>query len=390
MCAYKLLLSDKDMEYGKALARAVSNLHNEFEISTQKMNDKLITKDYDLLIIGGYSEETILNMMDDHPVREHIVILSDIRTGNLMNQAENPDHRFWYIYKYQNINSIISDINFVLGTVTGKKNHIRNSTVSDLIGFFSIGGGTGQTAIAIGTARELSRYHEKKVLYLSFEEFPATKLYIAIDSENRTITDYLYYLLERRNEALCLNLEAFTLSDEYGVETFSPSAGRNDLNLLDLEELTYVMKIISDSCRYDYILLDLKKELSEDTMQMMNLCSRLILIQNDNPISKHKSEMLVTYLSRISLANRHDDFILITNRSGEQETCEDNSKNILRKNIKLIKIEKDENSFRFINNRMNLDIGHTFGLGIKKIAEEILLTEASRRRSSNISDHKNT
>ena len=106
--------------------------------------------------------------------------------------------------------------------------------------------------------------------------------------------------------SICGHPEGFTSSDDFGVEIFYPSNGRNDLNYLTQEELICFLKMISDSCRYDYITLDLKSDLSEETLFLMNLCSKIIMIQTDNPVSEFKTQKFIAYLSKVSLSKYKD------------------------------------------------------------------------------------
>ena len=71
-----------------------------------------------------------------------LVILTEYIVENLMKQSENEGNHFWYIYKYTNVNNIISDLNYLIGSITGKKNLLKKSSAPNLIGFYSISGGT--------------------------------------------------------------------------------------------------------------------------------------------------------------------------------------------------------------------------------------------------------
>lgn len=379
MCASKLLIAEKDLEYGRALSRAVSNLHNEFEITIMnlgsngkaKFDGRIPYHVYDLILIGGYPDgiaETIRNKLSNC---SKIVILTEYIVENLLTQSEYEESHFWYLYKYVNINHFISDLNYLIGFITGKKSLTRKAFAPNLISFYSVSGGAGKTAIALGTSRELSRYHDKKVLYLSFEELPVTELYIKNNKENRNIGDYLYFLLEKNNVNLCSHPEGFTLHDEFGVESFYPTKGRNDLNLLTPEELIYFLKLISDSCRYDYIAIDLRSDLSEETLFLMNQSCKIILIQNDDPVSEFKTHKLLVYLEQCSFKYK-DRMILAVNKAYSHESEMKNKEAFNLHKLKSIHIEKDENSFRYASNHLDIDINHSFGIGIKKIADEIL------------------
>lgn len=382
----RILLADRDPEYGRALTRAVAGLHNEFEITAinlephgkAKINGKTAFQAYDLILLGGYPEETAQAICRRLSGGGRIVILTEYIVESLIKQSENEANHFWYIFKYVNVNEIISDLNYLIGIVTGKKSLLRKSTAPVLIGFYSIGGGAGKSVIALGASRELSRYHDKKVLYLSFEEIPAIELFVK-NNPGRNIGDFLYYLLEKRNESICSRPEGFTSSDDYGVEAFYPSKGRNDLNFLTREELLSFLKIISDSCRYDYIALELKSDLAEETLFLMDQCGKIVLIQNDDPVSEFKNRKFIAYMEKMDAFRYQDRFLIAVNRAGCPEAGREDGEFFFNGNIKRIHIEKDENSFRFGSNHLDIDISHAFGAGIKKLADEILSEACTAR-----------
>lgn len=171
---------------------------------------------------------------------------------------------------------------------------------------------------------------------------------------------------------MCSHPEGFTSHDEFGVESFYPTKGRNDLNYLTLEELIYFLKLISDSCRYDYITMDLRSDLSEETLFLLNQCCKIILVQNDDPVSKFKNRKFLAYLRERSSFKYKDRVILAVNKAYSHESEMENNEDFNLHNLKCISIEKDENSFRYAMNHFDIDINHAFGIGIKKIADEIL------------------
>lgn len=389
MSVSKILLADKDPEYGKALATAISNLHHEFEISIMnlesgkkgKLDPAIPFHEYDLVLLGGYQEELADSIGKKLKKRSGIVILSDDIVDSLVKQFERDTDQFRYIYKYSNLNDIISDLNYLAGSVAGKKSLARKSSAPELIGFYSISGGTGKSVAAIGTARELSRFHDKKVLYLCFEEMPATELFFQNHAQRRNIGDYLYYLFEKKNCDLCRRPSGFTSADHCGVETFYPTKGRNDLNNLSQEELIHFFKIISDSCRYDYVVLDLKGDLSEATLFLANQCGKIILMQNDDPVSVHKTRKLAAYLGQTGFDGLTDRILLTVNRSSGAEYYDEEQDDTFYSRMKKIHIEKEDNSFRYASGYMDIDINHAFGVGMKKIAEELLLQDSREERT---------
>ena len=381
MAVNKILVADNDLEYGKALARAVSGLQNELEITVicpERKKSKKVPKDlfsgYDLILLGGCGEELIKSAKSQVSGRR-IVLLSETVIETLTIQSKKEETQFWQIYKYTNVYEIISDLNYLIGTLTGKKSLLRKNLGPELIGFYSISGGSGKSVVAISTLRELSRYHDKKTLYLCFEEIPATELFVINNSSGRNIGDYLYYLLERESESLCSRPEAFTACDEYGVEYLYPSKGRNDLTFLTQNEMVHFLKAVSESCRYDYIALDLKNDLAEQTLFLINLCSKIIFIRSEDRISELKSRKGMAYLLQHNSLENTDRILAVVNKAAGPEAETDENLNIFPKKDKAIYIEEDGNSFRIAPNHIDVVIDHNFGIGIKKIADRILLTE---------------
>lgn len=381
MAVNKVLIADNDLEYGKALARAVSGLQNELEITVicpGRNKSKKVPKDlfsgYDLVLLGGCDEE-ILKSAKSKASESRIVILSESVVEALTEQSKKEEKQFWQIYKYSNVYEIISDINYLIGSLTGKKSLSRKSLGPELIGFYSISGGSGKSVVAISTLRELARYHDKKTLYLCFEEIPATELFVINNTNGRNIGDYLYYLFERKNGTLCSRPEAFIACDEFGVEYLYPSKGRNDLIYLTQDEIVHFLKTISESCRYDYIALDLKNDLAEETLFLINLCSNIIFIRSEDRISELKSRKCMAYLLQHNVLENTERVLEAVNKAAGHETEKDQNPNVFPKNDKVFYIEEDGNSFRIAPNHIDVDIDHNFGVGIKKIADRILVAE---------------
>ena len=389
----RILFGDMDMEYGYAITKAISNLHKEFEITTINLMtvniedtiNQISWNNFDLVLIGGCTEALIKEILQNPLNHNKLVILTEQRTESLKKQSENPDNKAWSLYKYSSVSELISDLNYIIGNITGIKSFVRKSFATNIIGFYSIGGGVGKSVISIGTARELSRYHDKKVLYLSFDEIPATELFIRNNSNNKNMSDYLYYLFEKKDEILCSRLSAFVSIDEFGVETICPSNGRNDLSYLSSSELIYLIKILSDCCRYDYLIFDLDSDLSEETLLLMSQCLKIVLIQSNSLVSKFKNHKLITYLNNMNSFQFPDDFICVLNKVnslGPELWAEENENTGLTKLIKIY-IENDEISFRSMRDHLEININHAFGVGMKQIADEIISAENRKKQHSN-------
>jgi|GEM_PF-1889381 hypothetical protein len=394
-----ILLAEKDLNYGRALSRAIADLHKDFEITLIDID--LLLKDvfseenpivrYDLVLAGGNTDDleaVLLEIVRKYGTdwKRNIALLTEFPAEDLIKQAEKDEDSFWYIYKYVNVNQTLSDLSYLLSIVTGKKSLLKKSSALTVIGVYSAGGGTGRTAVALGISREMSRYRDKKVLYLNFEDIPDTELYFKNHPGVRTVGDYLYYLLDKKQEVICGRPESFTLKDEFGVETFCPVKGRNDLCVLSKEELVSFFKVVSDCSRYDFIVLDLKGDLAEQTLSLMSLCSRILIIRSDDPASEIKNKKFLNYINHVEDFQYDDLFISVWNKASSNTiTCGERMEE-WPANREMLRIEHDIDSFHNISGCLNIDITNVFGIGIKQITDEILSMEAIRQRGENLPD----
>lgn len=95
------------------------------------------------------------------------------------------------------------------------------------------------------------------------------------------------------------------------------------------------------------------------------------MIQSDSPISEFKNEKFMEYLRGVKPIKIEEDFICVVNKTNLSE-CEAEEKKGLQPNERnRIYIENEKNSFQFTKNHLEVDMNHSFGIGIKKIVEEI-------------------
>ncbi len=373
-----LTICDKEnAEYGTALVKAISGLHNEFEMELNHFCDLSKFRidyehDFNLFLMDGYTSEELEEWLNEKPFKSRIVILSEFHCSPV-DQQLNQESSCWQLYKYAKVSNMIRDLYFIHGILTGKKT-AYSFLKTQMIGFFSISGGVGKTALAISFSRELARYRDKKVLYLSFEEMPATELFFGIPQNPRNIGDYLYYLLQRQDENLWSHLDGFVVRDEYGVETFCSSAGRNDLRYLSKEELAYLINVLYDCCRYDYIICDFNNDLSDETLKMIDQCSKTVMIQSDNPVSEYKTNKLNAFFKKQDSMRFPDDFVYVMNRS-RPNVQRSYQKHRTAAMPMTIYCENDCDSFCLSGEHLEVSINHDYGIGIKKLADHILSIE---------------
>ena len=255
--------------------------------------------------------------------------------------------------------------------VSGKREIMPSESGTKLIGFYSPSGGAGTTSVSISVARELSRYHDKKVLYLNLEEFSSSSFYMDDSSADRSISDFLYYVLEKKINGLCTYADGFTFQDLYGVEAFRHEGGLNELRQLSRDEIDGLFRALTGCRRYDFIILDLGHSINDAISASISYCSIVAVVFSDHVIQRHKCEIFTRYLMEKELA-KEEKMIFIRNRAEFIREIEHRDETLTDCVKSEIPIEDDPNSFCFHNKSMTVSIDHIFGIGVKKIADEIV------------------
>ncbi|MDF2655122.1 MAG: ParA family protein [Bacillota bacterium] len=375
----RLLIAHNEREYGFALAKAISNIHKGFDVnivpfqSMLEIESALFSNKCDFLLTDSGFESFDLDRINDPSLLRKTVVLTEAFPELIVNQVKRNDSGHWLIYKYATVSDILNDLNFLYAYLTGKK--IVNSYLSTaLIGVLGVSGGAGTSTVAIGLARELSRFHDKKIMFLTFEEFPATELVVKFGPGRRRIGDYLYYLFEKNDEEICSHLDGFTTQDNFGVSFFCPSTGKNELCCLSKDDIDYFIKHLTDSSRYDYIVLDLNHGITPETQQLLTYCSRIVMVHKNDPISLHKLRKSIDFLNKREQSFSEEKLLHVSNLNRSEHQLTGNDSTGLEK---LIVIDHDENSFSYNGEELDIEISQTFGTGIKQIAQAVLLAETN-------------
>ena len=93
---------------------------------------------------------------------------------------------------------------------------------------------------------------------------------------------YLYHLFHKMAGEDVISempfLDGYVIRDEFGLETFAPTRGRNPLRELDPEEFSLFLDSLMQSGRYDTILLDAGDSLSPLDLTCIELAEKVCLI----------------------------------------------------------------------------------------------------------------
>lgn len=353
-----VLLITSDMDYARAFTKALSEDNSSFIFTILNGEEPETTQDlkkFDLIL----SDKTLQN-------HNEYILLREKRGENF---EELQDVKA--LYKYDTAENISKELTLIYTVKTGHKFLTPLLKKSKIILFCSAEGGTGKTSVALGLAQDLTRFHGKKVLYINYEDIESTSKYFEVQEE-KSITNFLYYLAKgKKTNGI---IDSFTVSDDYGVRTFSSSGGRNQLKLLTVEELSQFLNIIQENGDFDYIFIDNDPSLGEENIWLISACDKICKV--DKWGNNTKEDCFKKYLGYLLGDRIFDKMIKIVNffDKGQRSEVENSDK---------IFIEYDEDSFSFNEKdhgeeectevMIAINIDRDFGFGIKQLSTKLTL-----------------
>ena len=300
-----LIVVTDDREYGMALSKALQQLCGGVVI-------RLLGKEQFFVRMRAEGAAAVKPWLDSADVilwdgdeaktayGGRLVMLSD-KPAMLVRNCR--DKRFC-LYKYSPAQTMAASLFEICGVLSGKRRANVSRQTTDLLAFTSWSGGSGCTSLALAVAQELRRFAGKRVLYVSFEETESTGEFMGSPAGMRGSGVYLYHLFKgdvrtlagRDAEAVSPAVEGFVIHDDFGVEAFAPTAGRNPLAELAADEAEILVASLIDSGRYDVMIMDLGDSLSETAMSCMEMAERICLVSGGD--CRSREEQYIQHIMR--------------------------------------------------------------------------------------------
>ncbi len=358
----KLAIITRDQEYGKALGFALEGVYKDFTVTL-------------------YQSGLLHRQLEDFDL-----ILTDFGTGQrgkVVALVEKPsmverdyEKQVFRLYKYGNVRQLAGDLLYVYSHLTGRKALPVKKKDMRIIALCSLAGGAGCTAVSMALARELSRFHEKKVMYLSLEELESTLDYMEGFPEGKSISEYLYHLFKEESLERIPFIESFLLFDDYGVEAFLPSPGRNALKSLSAEEMQQFIGAVMDTARYDVLVLDLGFCLDKNALCCYEMANRICMVANQET-SKSREGRFIEYLTFLKGEQLAGRIVKVWNRvqdiDPELETI---GKKILGEQEEwmqaVCRLPEEPSSFSVQEGLKTIRSDGMYGKGVKKLADFVL------------------
>lgn len=316
-----IALVTDDRDYGKALGMALLNVCREFVIKLyskdrffddmhkfyERSEEGLFTDSFDLVLWDGEEAEELYG--------DNIVLVAEQEAMTIKDFSEK---RFC-IYKYSCARSLVSDLLEIYGALTGRKPAGISNVSARFFAFASWLGGTGCSTLAVAAGRELCRFYGKGVLYISLEEIESTGNFIPGYSGAKTMGQYLYHLFKEEPDNPYL--ESYVLKDEYGLEAFAPTVGRNPLRDMSECEWNVFIDNVVKSGHYDIVILDVGNCLTDIDLACMEIAEKICLVTLPEN-NRFREEQYMQYLICRCGETAADRIIKIVNMSDEQPKAE--------------------------------------------------------------------
>ncbi|QIB69264.1 hypothetical protein Ami103574_07980 [Aminipila butyrica] len=283
------------------------------------------------------------------------------------------------LFRYDTAENLAAQLLTFYSAKTGRSFPRPVNGPGKLVLFCSACGGTGKTSVALGLAEELSRFHGKRVLYLSGEEVESTGTYFQ-EERKKSLSNYLYQLAKQKD--CCFPLEGAVLCSSYGVLAFSPAAGRNPLKELTMAEWSDFLEALQKAAPLDYIFVDGDDTLGEEGIWLASVCQHICLVSR--PEQNQRQERYGRYLEHCLGRQVWDKMIWVVNFAEDENRGEAGREFIPAaevawgngQTVKTVYVERDEASF--IHGQRTdgsafttISIEREFGTGMKQLSSEL-------------------
>jgi hypothetical protein len=225
----RICIQDSDREYASKLASQLADADHSFRVLVGESHKE---KDYDVLL----TDRKITGRKTPHVLLEKPL-------------------------RYLGVKKLAFEIRLAmihsgLHEMTAESMDQDYEFTAEQITFVGVEGGAGTSSVALGCARELSRYRDKKVLYLSLEPIVSDRLCVEQHIQTSTLDEFLFEFL---NDGKACNeemLRMFLVKDSYGVMSFAPTGKANRLRELNDATFSQFMSMAAAAAKADYVILD--------------------------------------------------------------------------------------------------------------------------------------
>lgn len=212
-----------------------------------------------------------------------------------------------YVYKYSSIRRMLDAMDGYGAMNQG----VGGQENTKLVSVYSVNGGCGKTTAALGIAAAFAA-DGFKVLYMNSECFQDYRLLL---EEKDVMPNEIGYRYALDSEGILEEMLSYVKKD--GFEYFPPFSKPLASYQITFEALLKQAEAICRKRRYDYLILELSREMDGKKMEALQKSDRIVLVTKQDELSVAKLELLTAELTELA-----GQCVLLCNHyTSEKEDC---------------------------------------------------------------------
>lgn len=212
------------------------------------------------------------------------------------------------IFKYTNIKKIFNEINGKSANIL--KTDANEKQETQIVLFYSAGGGTGKTTVAMGVSAALTKNY-KKVLYINAARLQAFQH--MLENYSPISDSGVYARLASPNDDVYSNIKHVIRKERFSyLPPFKAALMSLGISYSVYEKIAVSAKKSGD---YDYVIIDADVSFDDDKASLFGVADKVIVVTNQSVASVLATNILVSNINGIS----SEKYIFICNDFDKDE-----------------------------------------------------------------------
>lgn len=286
-----LAIFSKDEEYSQRLLDYLGSKYSQNGISLSRFTEK----DSFLAFLKNSRVDVLLA---DIAFRDELADVKGQFSFQIAYLTEYPvslEEDEYQISKYQSGKAIYREIERICARNNIAISLGERGDTAFIFTFFSVGGGSGATTVAVAAAEYLARKH--KTLYLTLSPFETNFGYL--DSSDAGSFDEVIAALYNNRMSLEGMLKGNVCEADSGVFFYRTAVNPFDLASLEKEKIALLLSALKNIGMFEYIILDFSLDLSpereERFLEVMQKSDQIVVVSDGTPMSKDRFERVYSY-----------------------------------------------------------------------------------------------
>lgn len=300
----RIVIADEDINYiGPLQLKFVEDFFDKVDLEIISDKDFFIEffsspQRADILII---SDDMYDSSVQRHNI-SHIFVMNE-----QYEEEQTADLNVNHIFKYTSIKEIFNEI---IGKSANVLKIKKEKQETQIVLFYSAGGGAGKTTVAMGVAASLTKNY-KKVLYIN-----ASRLQVfqhMLDNHSAITAADVYEKLASASDSVYSNIKYVVRKELFSyLPPFKAALMSLGLNYSIFEKIIVSAK---KSGEYDFIVVDADVTFDEDKASLLSVANKVVILTNQSLASVLATNILVSNIN----GSNADKYIFICNDFDKEE-----------------------------------------------------------------------